>query len=213
MGRPLNKKHFGNTNADNVAGEGIASIAVNVAGTTYVAGNAATISAPNITGGTQAVAEVATVDGSGLILTITVTTAGSGYTSAPTVTFAGGDAAGTGTATVATTATDGITFEAFVTGGSNVTNGDIISQKGSKSFRVTTSDGTEKLILSTSVPVAGKMRIKGTDSAGGTYFISKISGRTCTVTQGTGTQFATDAKVGWNLTTAVLDESIVLDNG
>ena len=106
-----------------------------------------------------------------------------------------------------------MTFEAFVTGGSNVTNGDIISQKGSKSFRVTTSHGTEKLTLSTATPTAGKMRIKGTDSAGGTYFISKISGRTCTVIQGTGTQFSSNTKVGWNLTSAILNESIVLDNG
>ena len=63
----------------------------------------------------------------------------------------------------------------------------------------------------TSAPAAaGEMRITLADSAAGTYFASKISGRTCTVEAGTGAQFSTGDKVAWNRTGAVLNESILI---
>jgi hypothetical protein len=213
MGRPINKKHFGNTNDDGLGGEGIASIAVNAGGLNYSAGDAATISAPDLPGGTQAVAEVATVDGgTGAILTITVTTAGTGYTSAPTVTFADGDGNGTGTPTLSSTRTNAISLTAYVTGGSNKT-GDVVAQKGAKRFKVTTTDGTEVCKLVTATPAAGgEMRITAVDSNGDTYFLSKISARTCTVVRGTGTEFAEGAKVKWTKGTAVLNNSVSVNN-
>ena len=56
------------------------------------------------------------------------------------------------------------------------------------------------------------MRITLADSAAGTYYASKISGRTCTVEAGTGTQFSTGDKVAWNTTGAVLNTSIEITN-
>ena len=213
MGRPLNKKHFGNTNTTGLGGESVASVTVTGAGTGYTTGEAVTFSAPDIEGGVQATGTVVD-DGAGGVQSVTITNAGSGYTSAPTVTFATGGANATGTAVMTATETNAITFESYVTGGSNQTDGDIVAQKGSKRFKVTNSDGTEVCTLVTSTPnAAGEMRITATDSVGGTYYISKISGRTCTVTQGTGLEFATGAKVKWSKDAAVLNDSVQISNG
>ena len=54
------------------------------------------------------------------------------------------------------------------------------------------------------------MRITLADSAPGTYYASKIRGRTCTVEAGTGTQFQTGDKVAWNTTGAVLNIQLKL---
>jgi hypothetical protein len=43
------------------------------------------------------------------------------------------------------------------------------------------------------------MAIVATDSAGGTYYVTKLTARKATLTQGTGVQFATGASVPWVL--------------
>jgi len=211
MGRPINKKHFGNTNDDGLGGEGLASVTVTGAGTGYTTGEAVTISAPQLPGGTQAVATVVD-DGSGGVDSVTVTTAGTGYTSAPTITFGTGGADATGTGVLTDSRTNAIAVTAFVTGGSNLV-ADIEAQKAAKRFKVTTTTGTEVCALVTATPAAGKqMRITAVDSVGGTYFISKISARTCTVVRGTGTAFAEGAKVKWTKGAAVLNDSVSVNN-
>ena len=93
--------------------------------------------------------------------------------------------------------------------GNGAANGYIVAQKGSKRFKVTTAAGTAVCGMVTSAPAAaGEMRITLADSAAGTYFASKISGRTCTVEAGTGAQFSTGDKVAWNRSAAVVNESI-----
>ena len=70
-------------------------------------------------------------------------------------------------------------FKAFVDGGSAKDTTNII-QKGNKKFRVTTADGTQTCTLTAVVHgslTAGQCQVTGTDSAGGTYFASKITGR------------------------------------
>ena len=211
MGRPINKKHFGNTNDDGLGGEGLASVTVTGAGTGYTTGEAVTISAPQLPGGTQAVATVVD-DGSGGVDSVTVTTAGTGYTSAPTITFGTGGADATGTGVLTDSRTNAIAVTAFVTGGSNLT-GDVVTQKGAKRFKVTTATGTEVCKLVTATPAAGgEMRITAVDSNGDTYFLSKISARTCTVVRGTGTEFAEGAKVKWTKGSAVLNDSVSINN-
>lgn len=210
MGRPLHKKHFGNTNTSNLGGEGLASVTITAGGTGYTTGESVTISAPDLPGGTQAVATLTAT--AGVVDGVTVTTAGSGYTSAPTITFATGNADATGTGVLTATNVNAISLTAYVTGGSNEV-GDIVRQVGSRRFRVTTASGTENCKLVTSTPnAAGEMRITAVDSASGTYFISKISGRTCTVIRGTGTEFADGAKVGWTKGSAVLNTSVSINN-
>ena len=101
-----------------------------------------------------------------------------------------------------------ITMQAFVTSGSaNVTTE--VVQKGTHRFRCTTSDGTETCTL-TSVASgslsAGQCQLNATDSAGGTYFVSRISNNWIEIgALGTGSQVAVGDRVQWidDQTTAV----------
>ena len=90
MGRPINKKYFGNTNSpyDNeqtggtsgLGGESVSTITVSNTGTTYSAGTVVTINAPQIAGGAQATISYSrTAAGN---LSVTKVTGGTGYTSA-----------------------------------------------------------------------------------------------------------------------------------
>jgi|TARA_B100002019_G_scaffold233771_1_gene207852 hypothetical protein len=91
--------------------------------------------------------------------------------------------------------------------------GFIVKQKGSKRFLCSVGGTTAVCKMVTAAPAApGEVRITLADSAAGTYFASKISGRTCTVEAGTGTQFSTGDKVAWNTTGAVLNESLEITN-
>lgn len=64
--------------------------------------------------------------------------------------------------------------------------------------------------------VAGEATINATDSAGGTYWVIKLEGRTaCVVSGGTGTpgtQFADYSHVIWTLDTPTVNVSVQLDN-
>lgn len=187
MGRPLSKKFFGESNPDDVGGEGIASVTA-PAGTlaTLVNGTysipAASITAPQITGGTKPTLSVV-VTGT-TTYTVTVVTAGSGYTTAPTITFAGTVAGGSGSATPVATLTSGasartnvIAPQAITVGSTNRTSGnDIIKQVGSKRFKVRSQDGTAVCKLVAATPAAaGEMAIAATDSQGSTYWVKKIN--------------------------------------
>ena len=232
MGRPIQKKYFANTNYElfgtaNVGGESVASVTIAgefsgfTAATTTV-----TFSGPDIAGGVTATG-TAVIDGSGNVTGVTITNGGSGYTSAPTVTFADSDVGAevtTGTATAVLTATrqNGIKCEAQITGGSDNVLGDIIKQVGSKRYKVQTGDGTE---ICTLVTVEDKgnaqMSIKATDSAGGTYFVKKLTARKVILvpaanvhggTSSAGTQFASGASAKWTFGSAVLNTTVTIDN-
>lgn len=90
-----------------------------------------------------------------------------------------------------------IIMKGFVTGASAQDTTNVI-QKGTKKFRCTTAGGTETLTLVSKVHgsiAAGECQITGTDSAGGTYFAEKITGRHFVVgALGTGSQFAVGDK-------------------
>jgi len=100
----------------------------------------------------------------------------------------------------------------------NAQPADIIKQRGTKRFKVKTNSGTAICELKSSALSAsastdtGKMTIGATDSAGGTYFVTKIGARRCTLTRGTGTQFATDSSIPWTFGSAVLNQSVKIDN-
>jgi hypothetical protein len=92
-----------------------------------------------------------------------------------------------------------IQFTGFVTGGSANT-GPANSQKGSKTFNITTSDGTEDLILTAVASgslAAGQCQLTATDSNGDTYNVSKISSRYVTLTPVDGTEFTTGQRALW----------------
>jgi len=228
MGRPLNKKFFANTNLQdfgtaNTGGESIASVTA-PAGTlaTLVNGTytipAGSIGAPNITGGAKPVLTV-TVTGA-TAYTVTVVSAGSGYTSAPTITFAGSVAGGTGSATPVATLTsgasarqNGIVCEAQIGAGAEVTTGDIIKQVSGRRYKVQTSGGVGvcKLVTTADLGV-NEMSITATDSAGGTYFVRKLTARKAVLVAGTGTQFATGTTAKWTFGAAVVNTTVTIEN-
>ena len=109
-----------------------------------------------------------------------------------------------------------IIMKSLVTGGSVRDTTEII-QKGTKRFRCTTADGTETQTLTSVVHgslSAGQCQITGTDSAGGTYFASKITGRHFTVgAQGTGSQFSVGDKALIVASGPVENVSVSIPNG
>jgi len=155
-------------------------------------------------------------------------------------TFSSGSAAATATLTTAVTTgypTAGsgrysaIQATAYLANGSRAWElADIISQKAGRRFKVEAgSDGIGVCTLVTTTPLAaGQMWINATDSAGGTYYVAKLTGRKVTLVPGganPGTQFTVAGSAGttvaqWNLptttgfvTTAVANVSVVIDNG
>lgn len=213
MGRPIKKLFIGNRNSGGVGGEGLASVTLGGTNnsTGYTTGDALTISAPDLPGGTQAVATVTAT--AGVIDGVVVSTAGGGYTSAPTITAdTGTQGTLTLTGVLTTGATNAIAISAYVPGGSSAVAGDIVAQKGSKTYRVTTAQGTgECVLVAAAIPTEGQMNITATDSAGGTYYVKKLTNRTVVVLPGTGSQFAEDAKVKW-ADSAVINESVAITN-
>jgi len=143
---------------------------------------------------------------------VVVTGAGLGYSATPTLTpsSAGQGANPVFVVTPTVNATPTFNVSANITGvGSKV--GDIVKQESNILFVITTADGTGKCLLVATAPNLLECRLTLVDSIGGTYYANKISGRTCTVTRGTGTQFATGDKVAWNVTGAVLKQSLMVN--
>jgi hypothetical protein len=231
MGRPLNKKYFGNRNigsasttADNgIGGQAVASIAVtgSFSGKTTATPYAVTISAPNLPNGVQATATI--TFSSATAGTVTITEGGSGYTSVPTATCTLGGGTGNPTLTAVLSVDTGavgsvtndenaISMTARLTGGTAVAV-DIIKQVSTSRYKVTDGTRTGIVKLKSSVATAaGEGSVRLVDSVGGTYFATKITARKATVTRGTGTAFATGASVKWNMTAAVLGDSLLVDN-
>ena len=109
-----------------------------------------------------------------------------------------------------------VIMRAFVDGGSAQVTTNVI-QKGTKRFRCTTATGTQTLTLVAKVHgsiVAGECQITGTDSAGGTYFASKITGRHFHVgALGTGSQFSVGDRAAIVASGPVEDVSLSIPNG
>ena len=109
-------------------------------------------------------------------------------------------------------------------GGSGGRLSDITSVKGSRRYRVTNDQGTDtvRLIKSTECgaantaggpPTYGTMTISATDSTGGTYWVTKLDGRTATITpggSGPGTEFSANAQVIWSMNAAVVNTTVKL---
>lgn len=236
MSRPLNKKYFGNRNVgsasttadDNLGGEGVASVTIGGSWAGFTAlTTTVTFSDPTLPGGVTATG-TAVIDGSGVVTGVNITEPGSGYVSAPTVTIADSDggAETTGTATAVLTTTgqanaaqnptgtneNAIIGYAYIDGGREVI--DIVAQKGSKRYVVKGASGTinTAMLIADTAAAEGEMEIRATDSDGGTYWITKLTSRLAVVEPDTGTQFASGARVKWNLTSASEDVSVKVEN-
>jgi hypothetical protein len=219
MGRPVKSVYFGNRNSNGVGGEGVLYANVFRVGGGYFSANAAVaFSAPQITGGTTAQGTV-TLSANGNVIAYTVTTAGTGYTSPPTMSITGANASpafGNATLFGTSVTANAINMTAFLTtadGGSSAVSSDILKQTGSKRYRVANAQGTGVVALvDNGSPTAGQGYIGATDSSGGTYYVYKLYGDTAFLTPDTGTEFAANTRVQWNITTPVLDTSVTLSN-
>ena len=99
------------------------------------------------------------------------------------------------------------------TGGVVRQDTDIIKQENTQRFRVENADGVFYAKLVNALPtVGGTMAINAVDSAGGTYWVTKITNRRCRVTRNSGTQFADGATVNWTFGSAVSSVSVKIDN-
>ena len=99
------------------------------------------------------------------------------------------------------------------TGGVVRQDTDIIKQENYQRFRVESSDGAFYAKLVNTFPtVGGTMAINATDSAGGTYWVTKITNRRCRVTQNTGNQFTNGSQVNWTFGSPVANVSVKIDN-
>ena len=113
---------------------------------------------------------------------------------------------------------------AWITGDTQVRmDADIVKQVGARSFRVNTtvsdtSSGTLTKLVGNFPTVAGTMAIGATDSAGGTYFVTKLTNRKVSLSSGgtnPGTQFgttSTPAMAKWTTGSAVANVSVTIDN-
>lgn len=138
MGRPLNKKYFGNTNVVGTGGLAVASIAVTGTNTAYIAKPAITIGAPTLVGGVQAVASAHMA----VVGVTNFTTGTSGYAPSQVLTLAGGT--GTqATLTVSTTRIAAVTVGSVP--GTGYTTGDVVTIQG----------GTGTLATATVIASAG----------------------------------------------------------
>ena len=238
MGRPLNKKYFANTNYQDfgtagVGGESVASVTAptgtlaSLVNGTYTI-PAASIGAPQITGGAKPELTV-TVTGA-TAYTVTVVTPGSGYTSAPSITFSGSVAGGSGSASPVATLTSGASARQngikaetqYGSGDSEITTGDIIKQVSTYRYKVQTSQGTGIFkLVTTEAKGAGEMSIMATDSAGGTYLVSKLTARQAVLvptanahggSSSAGSQFASGEGAKWTFGSAVANDTVTIAN-
>jgi hypothetical protein len=215
------------TTGTNYATGGVLTvITATTKGTGYAVGNTIVIDGASIGGVTVTnditLTVVGAVAAAGTITGITITEGGSGYTTVPAVTLSTGTqgtltvtaafAADTGAVGSATYEENAILMTARLTGGSAVVV-DILKQVSTNRYKVTDGTRTGIVKLKSSVATAaGEGSVRLLDSVGGTYFATKITARKATVTRGTGTAFATGASVKWNMTAAVLGDSLLIDN-
>ena len=196
-----------------VGGAGTGAATVNFTGTGGSRGSFQALpGAKFATGGTAPNTVTASGTGSGAEITVTfraksviVTESGSGYTAAPAVTSGGSVTYNA----ITLTTPDGVPYDANAfasiictaqtTAGGSALTGDIVSQRGSRRYKVKTSDGTSVCSLVAASPVFGQMSIIATDYSGNTYYVTKLTRHRVLLTQNTGStyEFATGSSAGW----------------
>jgi hypothetical protein len=152
---------------------------------------------------------------------ITITEKGSGYTSVPSLSWTalGGTTPADQTPTMTTpdgivTDSSGYNFAtikvtAQTTSGGSALTGDIVAQKGSRRYRVATTDGTAVCSLVAASPAVNQMSLIATDYSGNTYYVTKLTRHRVLLTQNTGStyEFDTGSSAAWTLDTLVAGDT------
>jgi hypothetical protein len=169
--------------------------------------------------GTTEIVLSSSVGGPAAVVTTATSTATCVFSGNTAITFGSGSAAATMTfqAQVTTGYTGNyaaIQAVALVTTGGVVRQDtDIVKQENTQRFRVENADGVFYAKLVNTFPtVGGTMAINATDSAGGQYWVTKITNRRCRVTRNGGTQFTDGSTVNWTFGSPVANVSVKIDN-
>lgn len=149
MGRPIQKRFFGNLNTPPIGGEGVSStITVTNTGTNYSQGATAVFSAPQLPGGTTATGTLTIGSPAlqGRISAVTLTGAGLGYTSTATISITTATAvsragAGTSTQTIIFVSTASL-FVGMTVGGTGVGTNARVSALNPGSVTVTVANAS-----------------------------------------------------------------------
>jgi hypothetical protein len=168
------------------------------------------------------------------VKSITILEQGSGYVTVPSLSWSGHTFTGqtspslnaatlttdSGSAGSSTNQENAIITYAYVTGGS-LNLGDIVKQSNDRRYKVKTSDGTGICMLkSTLASAAGEMNVVATDSAGGTYYVTKLTSRKAVLvpaavtrlSSSAGSQFASGTSAKWTFGSAVLNDTVTIEN-
>jgi hypothetical protein len=150
------------------------------------------------------------------VKSITIVEQGSGYVAVPSLSWNGHTFTGqtspsgntpvltvdTGAVGSATNEENAIIAYGYVTGNSLIA--DIIKQVNTRSYKIITSEGTLvcKLVTDGAANAVGEMTITATDTAGKTYYVSKLTSRKAVVVPygSAGHLFASGACVKWGYT-------------
>lgn len=131
------------------------------------------------------------------------------------------------TTPVANTATAGSGFNpepaiiAYAYTGSSLKQADIVRQVSTHRYKVNTSDTVTPVIAMLKTTGAasalGEMTIKATDSAGGTYWVAKLTSRKAVIVPDTGIQFplvnGQAQAIRWTFDAPTADTTVQIENG
>jgi len=167
---------------------------------------------------------------------IEVTEQGSGYVSVPSLTWGGHTFTGqtapslnvvtlttdSNSAGTLTNQENAIIVTAFIptaNGGSSAVIGDIVKQRNDRRYKVKTAQGTGICQLKTTgaASAAGEMTIKATDSEGKNYLVAKLTANKAVLVPAaldgsSGTQFASGTSAKWTFGSAVLNDTVTIEN-
>jgi len=141
---------------------------------------------------------------------ITVTDTGSGYVAAPTVTFTGGtggDNASTSAVTLTTTGTNVILAKAFVVGGTQALDADIIKQVSTNEYVMVTTEGQSVVTLVASDTLTeGQASITANDALADLYWVVKLTSRLAVLERKGGTGvYRSGEDAPWTLDSTDID--------
>ena len=172
-----------------------------LAGTTFNLGfevNAVTLTTPGaltaLPANPAATTTNSSTGGTGATLTVTygvlsvaVTDGGSGYVSESDAAIAFTPASTTAaTAVLTTTGTNVILAKAFVVGGTQALDADIIKQTSTNEYLMATTEGQSIVsLVANASPTEGQAYIKATDANGSTYFVTKLTAHLAVLEQWT----------------------------
>lgn len=155
-----------------------------------------------VTGGTGT---GATVNVTYRVKEVSITNAGSGYVSvsdaAPT--FSAGTSTATGNSVLTTSGTNVILARAFVRGGTQALEADIIKQTSTNEYVMVTTEGQSVVTLvANASPTEGQARIQATDALGSTYYVTKLTARLAQIQQwtdgGSGFVYTSGSTAPWS---------------